>query len=172
MILCICCQLLSDLKLWDHALCLNGNRNRQLIFSSTLINLFCWGLFDSLIACITCPFDKLFRWLINSSSISECRFSVIHCRRCMPMISVRSSFITWLTTHSSEREVGRLTSFSADFCVSSSSLSSGTVNVFIDFDDECTNETESAANFETGLSSDSTAFTAEDSENPASSPLP
>ena len=70
-------------------------------------------------------------------------------------------------THSSEKGVGRLTSFSADFCVLSSSLSAGTVNVFIDFDDECTNETESAANFKTGLSSDSTAFTAEGSENPA-----
>ena len=124
------------------------------------------GLFNSLTACCTCSCGRLFRWFTNSSSISECRFSTIHCLRCMPIISVRSSVKIWLTTHSSEREVGRLTSFSAAFCVSSSSLSSGTVNVFIDFDDECTKETESATEFETDSPSDSTAFTAEGSENP------
>ena len=127
-----------------------------------------WGLgfFNSLIACCTCSFDKLFRWLINSSSISECRFSVIHCRRCMPITLVQSSFNTCLTTHSSEIEVSHLTSLSADFCVSVLSLSSGTVNIFIGFDDECTKETESVDEFETTPPSVSTAFTAEGSENP------
>ena len=67
---------------------------------------------------LTCSFDKLFRWVISSSSISECHLVAIHCLRCMLILLVQSSSDTCLTTQSSEKGVGRLTSFSADFFVS------------------------------------------------------
>ena len=70
-------------------------------------------------------------------------------------------------THSSEKGVGRLTSFLANFVVSDLLLMlHGTVNICI-FGDECTDENEFIVKSKTDSSLVSTAFTAEGPENPA-----